>query len=97
MCPSYLLGWITPPRLHGVYSNHYCVLNIQACDGVVRRFLFAESSPILCQSREREREVNSLVNRAFLSLGFRLRADEGGVCTNVHGRVRFLPDIPDRL
>ena len=86
-----------PLGLHGAFINYYYVLKLQVPDGVIRSVLFAESSPILCQSREREREVNSLVNRAFLSLGFRLRADEGGVCTNVHGRVRFLPDIPDRL
>ena len=74
------------------------MLQLQASDVVIRRVLFYESAPILCQAREGEGRVGGLVNR-FRSLGFRLRTVEGGVCANAHAcaRIWFLPDGPGRL
>ena len=72
------------------------MLKLQASDGVIRRVLFAESSPILCQNREGEGRVGGLINRAFFRyLGFRLRTVEGGAYSNGHARAsRFFTRQP---
>ena len=65
------------------------MLKLQASDGVIRRVLFAESSPILCQNREGEGRVGGLINRAFFRyLGFRLRTVEGGTRDSARARAR---------
>ena len=61
---------------------------------MIRRVLFSESSPILCQAREGEGGVGGLVNHAFFQyLGFLLMTVEDGACA----RVGFLPNGPFRL